>query len=79
MSAAAAIESQPLQAYLDGNRFDAIERLSVRAESYAVSVSEAAFRSDGKECWVLLGKLGLTVVEALKLAEAIGKDADADQ
>jgi hypothetical protein len=79
MSAADTVEAPTLREFLDSNRFAAIERLSVRAESYAVSVSEAAFRGDGKDCWVLLGKLGLTVVEAIRLAEALGKDADADQ
>jgi hypothetical protein len=67
-----------LRKYLDSKRFEAIEKLSNRAESYSISVSEAAFRGDGMECWVLLGKLGLTIVEAIKLAEALGKDADAD-
>jgi hypothetical protein len=79
MNAAETMERPTLQGFLDTNRFEALEKLSLRAESYAVSVGEAAFRADGKECWVLLGKLGLTIVEAIKIAEALGKDAEAYQ
>jgi hypothetical protein len=79
MSAADTLEEPTLQNFLDANRFGALEKLSDRAESYAVSLREAAYRDDGQECWVLLGKLGLTIIEALRIAEALGRDAEADQ
>ncbi|HLW90501.1 MAG TPA: hypothetical protein VKS78_04265 [Roseiarcus sp.] len=79
MNTACKLEQPSLQAILDNNRFDAIERLANRAASYATIAAESAYLGRGRDVHSSLGQLGLVVVEAIKIAEALGKDnADAD-
>jgi hypothetical protein len=78
MNAAAAEGRAPVQDYLDAKRFEAIQKLSIRAGSYSRSAGESALRRDGRDCWVLLGQAALTLCEAIRFAEAIGRDVEAD-
>jgi hypothetical protein len=73
-----ATEAHDIIAALDGNRFEEIEGLSDRASSFCVSASEAAHRGENRETWIFLAKAALTLTEAMKIAQAIRRDAEAD-
>jgi hypothetical protein len=64
---------------LDRRRYEVIERLADAAASFAASAAEASYRNDGKEVWVNLFKSARTLSQAIKTAEALGRDVEADQ
>jgi hypothetical protein len=70
--------SPSLQGYLDRNRFSLLERLAIRAVRDAASAAESSYRMDGAGCSALWAQIGLVVIEAIKLCEAIGLAAEAD-
>jgi hypothetical protein len=68
-----------LQADLDDQRLERIVELADLAASLWTSVSEAAWRGERRTLQAHLSQARVVTIDAIALAKALGRDADADQ
>jgi hypothetical protein len=71
--------SAVLRQSLDRNGLDVVEQIANRVASYADCAASCASRIDAKAACAMLDLEATTLREAIRIAETIGHDAEADQ